>query len=59
MFIVESGKENVGKWIDERVNILNDYKLAFGEDPPRKASLAIMADTDNTGETSKAIFRLY
>jgi hypothetical protein len=54
MFIVESGNENANKWLIEQVNILKDYRLAFGEDPPKKASLAIMTDTDNTGEKSKA-----
>ena len=44
----------MGKWIMEEVNILEDYKKAFGKNPPKKASLAIMSDSDNTGESATA-----
>jgi hypothetical protein len=36
------------------VDILNDYRKAFGGDPPRRAGLAIMSDSDDTGESSTA-----
>jgi len=52
MIILEAGEENVGNWMDEEVNITKDYREAFGNDPPPIASLAIMNDSDNTGETS-------
>lgn len=50
--IIESGSKNLKRWIVEERNILEDYRLAFGEDPPNKASIAIMNDSDNTGESS-------
>ncbi len=50
--IIKSGPAEVGKWETEEANILNDYRAAFGEDPPAEASLAIMNDSDNTGERS-------
>ena len=31
-----------------------DYRRAFGEDPPRIGAVAIMTDTDNTGEEAVA-----
>lgn len=49
---VETGAKNVGKWVEEEVNIIEDYKRAFGEKPPREASIAIMIDSDNTGESA-------
>jgi len=52
MIILQTGIENTGKWIDQKVNILEDYRRAFGEDPPQIASIAIMNDSDNTGESS-------
>ena len=52
MIILEAGGDNVGKWLQEKVNILEDYKKAFGNMPPSIASLAIMNDSDNTGEKS-------
>jgi len=54
MILLQKGKSNVGKWITEEVNVLEDYKKAFGENLPKKASLAIMSDSDNTGESATA-----
>ncbi|MBI2070696.1 MAG: TIGR04282 family arsenosugar biosynthesis glycosyltransferase [Elusimicrobia bacterium] len=56
MIAVESGPENVGKWRTEERNIYDDYKRLFGEDPPDIAFIALMTDTDNTGETASAYF---
>ena len=52
MIILESGDDNAGKWLQEEVNIVEDYRKAFGNTPPSIASLAIMNDSDNTGEKS-------
>jgi len=52
MIPLESGAENAGQWIKEEVNIVDDYHKAFGADPPSTARLAIMNDSDNTGESA-------
>jgi len=52
MIVVESGGENTGTWVSESRNILEDYKTAFGEDPPMIRGIAIMTDSDNTGEST-------
>lgn len=52
MVILQWGSERIGKWIEQDVNIIEDYRKAFGEDPPEIASLAIMNDSDNTGESA-------
>jgi len=54
MVAVESGDGNAGRWIDEERNLAEDYRRAFGEDPPRIGAVAIMTDTDNTGEEAVA-----
>ncbi|MGK2945644.1 MAG: DUF3047 domain-containing protein [Desulfuromonadales bacterium] len=54
MIAVESGAEHVGEWRAERRNIVDDYRRAFGEDPPAIGAIAIMTDTDNTGESAIA-----
>ena len=33
---------------------MRDYRLAFGQDPPQQASLAVMIDSDDTGESATA-----
>jgi hypothetical protein len=50
--ILENGKSAIGTWVEETVNILDDYRAAFGKDPPHTAGIAIMNDSDNTGETA-------
>lgn len=54
MVAVESGDGNAGSWIDEERNLAEDYRRAFGEDPPKIGAVAIMTDTDNTGEEAVA-----
>ncbi len=52
MIILQAGNEKAGRWQDEEVNIIDDYRSAFGEDPPPVARIVIMNDSDNTGESS-------
>ena len=52
MVLVEKGDARAGRWVEERVNVLADYRAAFGADPPSEAGIAIMADADNTGESA-------
>ena len=52
MIILQTGDANAGKWIEEEIDIIEDYHKAFGEDPPAVGSIAIMNDSDNTGESS-------
>ncbi len=56
MVAVESGSTNVGTWVRERRNIRADYRQAFGEAPPPVNGIAIMTDTDNTGESATAYY---
>jgi hypothetical protein len=52
--LLEKGMERVGQWVEESVHVLDDYRKAFGKDPPAVAGLAIMSDTDNTGKSTAA-----
>lgn len=52
MIILQTGNDKAGKWIEQEIDILEDYHRAFGEDPPETGSLAIMSDSDNTGENA-------
>lgn len=56
MVVVESGNENVGKWVEEQRNVYEDFKMLFGEEPPTIGGIAIMTDTDNTGESAIAYY---
>ena len=54
MIAVESGSAKAGEWVTVQRNLLDDYRKAFGEEPPNVGAIAIMTDTDNTGETAVA-----
>lgn len=54
MIPLRSGDAEAGTWMTETVDVLKDYKAAFGKQPPEKASLAVMSDSDNTGEKAQA-----
>ena len=54
MVVLEKGRQRVGQWVEESVNVLADYRKAFGQDPPAIAGLAVMSDTDNTGAAAVA-----
>jgi hypothetical protein len=56
MLVVESGSERVGAWQEQLHNVYEDYKRAFGEEPPRIVSVSIMTDTDNTGEKASSYY---
>jgi hypothetical protein len=54
MVVLERGKEKTGQWVEESVNILEDYRKAFGKEPPATAGIAIMSDSDNTKTSAEA-----
>jgi hypothetical protein len=56
MIVVESGPERLNQWVTEERNIGEDYRRAFGEDSPMVSGVAIMTDTDNTGESATAYY---
>ena len=56
MIVVESGHQKAGMWVVEERNIYEDYKRAFGEEPPMINGVAIMTDTDNTKEQAAVYY---
>ncbi len=54
MIVVESGSQHVNQWRTIQRNVAQDFRHAFGTDPPPIIGVAIMTDTDNTGESVTA-----
>ena len=54
MVVIRSGPDDVGRWVEERRNIYEDYRRLFGIEPARLAGVAVMTDTDNSGEHAEA-----
>jgi len=57
MIVLRDKSAKLGLWQFERVNILDDYRRIFKKDPPRVATLAIMSDSDATGQSTSAGLR--
>lgn len=56
MTAVESGPEKVGQWIHEKRNILADIKNLLQLDKTEINAVAIMTDTDNSGQSATAYY---
>lgn len=56
MYVVQSGKEKLGQWLEQERNVYADYVRAFGEPVPKVSGIAIMTDTDNTAERATAYY---
>lgn len=56
MIVADSGRTRTGIWKVETRNVYEDYKRAFGKEPGRIKAIAIMTDTDNTGESVEAYY---
>jgi hypothetical protein len=54
MIVLRSGPAEVGRWVTESRNVLDDYRRLFGAHAPRIAGVAVMTDTDDTGERAVA-----
>ena len=56
MIAVRDTSDPLNTWQEESRDIYADYEMAFGEPPGRITGIAIMSDTDNTGESAMAYF---
>ncbi len=54
MIVLRSAAADIGRWVTEMRNILDDYRRLLGGDPPRIAGVAVMTDTGDTGERAVA-----
>lgn len=52
-FILRSGTGDLGQWLTERRNVLEDYRQAFGEDPEDPRAIALSIDTNDTHSTAE------
>lgn len=54
VIVLESGKDKLGRWVEESVDVHADYVRIFGKNPPRKAvGIGILTDGNATGTDSQ------
>jgi len=57
ILVTQSGKDNKGRWVTEERNIIDDYRLVFGKNPPKTAGgIGIMSDSDDTRTSTDACY---
>ena len=54
IIVLESGTENLGKWIQEVVNVNEDYTRIFHDPPPDIVAIGILSDADDTKSSAAA-----
>lgn len=54
--VLQSGKERLGEWIEEKRNVYADYKKLFNEEPPPVGKISIMIDSDDTKSSAESFF---
>jgi len=56
MIALQSGDARAGHWVEERRNVREDFRELFSEDIRQIDVVALMTDTDNTGEKVVAYY---
>jgi hypothetical protein len=54
MVAVASSSTRLGRWVEESRNVAEDYRHLFGTQPGPVDAVAIMTDTDNSGQQAQA-----
>lgn len=54
--VVRSGPAQLGKWLTERRNVVEDYKKVYGEPPEKPGGLSIAIDSDDTNSSAESFF---
>ena len=57
VIVVASGEEEMGHWLTIKRNVLEDYRMAFNEEPPKRPlSIRLWSDSDSTGKEGEGDF---
>jgi hypothetical protein len=54
--VMRSGAADLGKWITERRNVLEDYKKIYGAQPDSPGYISIAIDSDDTVSSAESVF---
>jgi Protein of unknown function (DUF3047) len=54
--VARSGERELGRWVDERRDVVADHRKIFGEAPAAPGAIALSIDTNDTRATAEALF---
>jgi hypothetical protein len=52
--ILRSGTAELGKWVTERRNVLEDFKKIYDDEPDSPAAVSIAIDSNDTSSTAES-----
>jgi Protein of unknown function (DUF3047) len=52
--VVRSGSDELGKWITERRNVVEDFRRIYGEAPDNPSALSLSIDSDDTRSSAES-----
>lgn len=54
VLVVRSGTQGKGEWVEEKVNVLQDYRKYFQEsEAPKPSGIAVLTDSDDTRSSAQ------
>jgi hypothetical protein len=57
--VLRSGTDAAGQWVDEQVNVRDDYQKYFGSEPPSPAGIAVLTDSDETRSSARGDYAAF
>ena len=54
--VVRSGPAELGKWLTEGRNVVEDFKKIYGEEPENPGAISIAIDSDDTKSAAESFF---
>jgi hypothetical protein len=55
--VLRNHSSSLETWVSEKVNVYEDYKRLYGEEPEPVRAIGIMSDSDNTKSTALAYYK--
>jgi Protein of unknown function (DUF3047) len=52
--IIRSGPQDLGRWLTERRNIVDDYRQIWGEEPPDPGAISLSIDSNDTRSSAES-----
>jgi len=52
--VLRSGAADLGKWVTERRNVVEDFKKIYGEEPEGPGAISVAIDSNDTSSTAES-----
>jgi hypothetical protein len=56
LIVLQSGSENIGKWIREKRNVYDDYQALFGKKPPQANLISLFINSQHTQSRAECYY---